>query len=230
MELAPGIVAIGGKSRGYVRAFLVADGTDLTLVDTLATNHHFLVLAAIRRLGRSVSDLKRIWLTHAHGSHLGGAAVLQALSGATVCSHEWEADIVSRDRKSERVPLLPRRPLRAYIPFQLGLALGIDPFKPCTVERFLQDGDQEGGLTVLHTPGHTRGHLAFWAEKHRVLLSGDAIVTWPAFDGGWDSFTLDRRQQRESLRRLAALAPQKVGVGHGEPIRKDAAELLDSLL
>lgn len=230
MELAPGIVAIGGDSRGYVRSFLVADGKELTLVDTLASDHHFLILAAIRRLGRSISDLKRIWLTHAHGSHVGGAAVLKALSGATVCSHEWEADIVSRDRKSERVPLLPRRPLRAYIPFQLGLGLGIDPFKPCSVDRFLHDGDEEGGLTVLHTPGHTRGHLSFWAEKHGVLLSGDAIVTWPGVAAGWDSFTLDRRQQRESLRRMAALAPQKVGVGHGHPITGDAAELVDSLL
>jgi glyoxylase-like metal-dependent hydrolase (beta-lactamase superfamily II) len=230
MELAPGIDAIGERSRGYVRAFLVADGKELTLVDTLAPEHPFLILAAIRRLGRSISDLKRIWLTHAHGSHVGGAAVLKELSGATVCSHEWEADIVSRDRKAERVPLLPRRPLRAYIPFQLGLALGIDPFKPCKVDRFLQDGEEEGGLTVLHTPGHTRGHLAFWAEKHGVLLSGDAIVTWPGFAAGWDSFTLDRRRQRESLRRIAALAPQRVGVGHGHPITRNAAALVDSLL
>jgi glyoxylase-like metal-dependent hydrolase (beta-lactamase superfamily II) len=229
-RLAPGIVAIGGESRGWVRAFLVEYKNELTLVDTLATGHHYLILAAIRSLGRSISDLKQIWLTHAHGSHVGGAAVLQALSGATVWSHEWEADIVSRHRKSERTPLLPRRPLRAYVPFQLGLALGIDPFEPCKVDEFLKDEHEASGLTALHTPGHTRGHLAFWVESQRVLLSGDAVVTWPGFAAGWDSFTLDRDQQRASLRRMAALAPRAVGVGHGRPIKEDAANRVDSLL
>jgi glyoxylase-like metal-dependent hydrolase (beta-lactamase superfamily II) len=230
MELAPGIVCIGDRTRGYVRAFLVADGKDLTLVDALADEHPFLVLAAIRRLGRSVSDLKRIWVTHAHFSHLCGLGALKQLSSATVHSHEWEADIVSGDRKAQRVSIVPRRPLRAYIPFQLGLALGLGNHKPCEVDGVLRDGHEEGGLTVLHTPGHTPGHLAFWSEKHRVLLSGDAIVTWPELAAGWDSFTLNERQRLESLARMADLGPRKVGVGHGDPITKDAAERVKSLL
>ena len=230
MQLAPDIFALGDRTRGRVRAFLVRDGKDLTLVDTLAYEQPFLVLAAIRRIGRSISDLKRIWLTHAHGSHLRGLAELKALSRATVGSHEWEADIISGDRKAQRLALIPQRPLRAYVPFQLGLALGIDPFKPCDVDVDLRHGHEEGGLTVLHTPGHTPGHLAFWSEKHKVLLSGDAIVTWPEFAGGWDSFTLNRDHQHESLVLMAALAPDKVGVGHGDPLTVNAAQRVASLV
>jgi len=230
VELAPGIVCIGDKTRGYVRAFLVADGKELTLVDALADTHPFAVLAAIRRLGRSVTDLKRIWLTHAHFSHLCGAAELRQLTGAKVCSHEWEADIVSGDRKAQPVSLVPKRPLRAYIPFQLGLALGLGDHPPCPVDDVLTDGHEEGGLAVLHAPGHTPGHVGFWSEKHGVLLSGDAIVTWPEFAGGWDSFRLNAVQQKESLRRMAALTPKVVGVGHGDPIMERAAERVDSLL
>ena len=230
MELAPGIDCIGDRTRGYVRAFLVADGKELTLVDTLGDEHPFLVLAAIRRLGRSVTDLKRIWLTHAHFSHLCGLAALKRLSGATVASHQWEAGIVAGERKAQRVSIVPRRPLRAYIPFQLGLALGLGDHKTCEVDFILEDEHTEGGLTVFHTPGHTPGHLAFWSEKHRVLLSGDAIVTWPEVAAGWDSFTLDERQRQESLRRMAGLAPAKVGVGHGDPLTTDAAAIVNSLL
>lgn len=230
VELAPGIVALGDRRYGWVRAFLVEDGTDLTLIDTLGDDHPFVVLAAIRRMGRSISDLKRIWLTHAHYSHLCGLAALQRLSGATVRSHAWEADIVSGERKAQRVPILPSRPLRAYFPFQFGLAFGIGDHKPCPVDDTLSHECEEGGLTVLHTPGHTPGHVAFWSEKHQVLLSGDAIVTWPEFAGGWGSFTLNERQQRKSLECLASLAPKKVGVGHGNPITEDAAERLNSLV
>ena len=83
---------------------------------------------------------------------------------------------------------------------------------------------------MLHTPGHTPGHLAFWSEKHKVLLSGDAIVTWPELAPGWDSFTLNERQRRSSLERMAALAPSKVGVGHGDPIVERSEERVSSLL
>jgi glyoxylase-like metal-dependent hydrolase (beta-lactamase superfamily II) len=229
VELAPGIVAVGDESRGWVRAFLVADGKDLTLVDALADAHPFQILAAIRKMGRSVSDLKRLWVTHAHFSHLCGLAAMKELSGAKVCAHPFEADIVSGDRKAQRVSIVPKRPYRAYIPFQLGLALGLGDHPPCPVDDTLSDGQEEGGLVVLHTPCHTPGHLAFWSEKHKVLLSGDAIVTWPELAAGWDSFTLNERQRQESLRRMAALAPGTVGVGHGDPILR-AAERVNSLL
>jgi glyoxylase-like metal-dependent hydrolase (beta-lactamase superfamily II) len=98
------------------------------------------------------------------------------------------------------------------------------------VDKPLCEEHEEGGLWVLHTPGHTPGHLAFWSEKHRVLLSGDAVVTWPEFAAGWDSFTLNEHQRQKSLERMAGLAPSKIGVGHGEPVTENAAERLNSLL
>ena len=137
MELAPGITCIGEReggslrTRGYVRAFLVEDGSDLTLVDTLGDSHPFLVLAAIRRLGRSITDLKRIWLTHAHFSHLCGLAALKRMSGATVASHEWEAGIISGERKAEHEQRDEGyyRVERAFGSFSRSLTLpkGVDP-------------------------------------------------------------------------------------------------------
>jgi glyoxylase-like metal-dependent hydrolase (beta-lactamase superfamily II) len=230
VELAPGIVAVGDQSRGWVRAFLVADGNDLTLVDSLADSHPFQILAAIRQMGRSVTDVKRIWVTHAHFSHLCGLKEMSELSGAKVCAHPWEADIVAGERKAQRVSIVPKRPLQAYFPFQFALALGIGDHPPCPVDDELRDEQEEGGLTVLHTPGHTPGHLSFWSEKHKVLLSGDAIVTWPEEAAGWDSFTLNEHQRGESLKRMAALSPEKVGVGHGDPIAKRASERVNRLL
>ena len=41
------------------------------------------------------------------------------------------------------------------------------------------DGDAFGPFQVLHTPGHSPGHLSFWWEEHRFLVAGDAVATWP---------------------------------------------------
>jgi glyoxylase-like metal-dependent hydrolase (beta-lactamase superfamily II) len=228
-ELGPGIHSLGGRKGGRVRAFLLEAGGELTLVDTLFEGDGRGVLEAIRALGKSSRDLKRIVLTHAHRSHLGGLAALKRATGATVLGHEWEADIVAGERPAQPVGLRPTRPLRTY-PFQVGIFLNRPKHEPCPVDEGLVDDDQVGPLQVLHVPGHSPGHLAFYWPERGLLLSGDAVATWPRFEGGWPAFTLNPEQHAESLRRLAALEAPIVGVGHGEAITVDAPARLHSLV
>jgi len=226
-ELAPGIHSLGHGKGGHVHAFLLEDGGELTLVDTLFENDGRLVFDAIRALGRSPADLKRIVITHGHRSHLGGLAALKRASGATVFAHEWEADIVSGDRRAQPVPLSPR-PVK-LIPFRLGLWLNRPKHTPCPVDETVEEGDAVGPLQVLHARGHTPGHLAFHWPERSFLIAGDAIATWPDFSAGWKGFNLDLKQHAESLRRLASLEPRIVGVGHGDPITQDAPGRVHSL-
>jgi len=85
--LAPGVHSLGGTKGGRVRAFLVEGAGELTLVDTLFPGDGGEVLAAVRSLGKSPRDVKRIVLTHAHRSHLGGLAALKRETGAQVLAH-----------------------------------------------------------------------------------------------------------------------------------------------
>jgi Metallo-beta-lactamase superfamily/Histidine kinase len=87
IELAPGVHALGHGAGGRVRALLIADGGELTLVDPLFERDARLVREAIHALGRTPSDLKRIGITHTHRSHLGGLAELKHRSGATAYAH-----------------------------------------------------------------------------------------------------------------------------------------------
>ena len=231
-QIAPGVYSMTQNKGGHVRAFLLDSGTDLTLIDTLFDTDARQVLERIGSIGRSIQDLKRILLTHGHRSHLGGLATLKRLSGATVYSHEWEADIIAGERTAQPVTIIPMRPLgnywRVYY-LQFGAALGRGKHPPCTVDSTLDDGDTVGPVRVLHTPGHTPGHLAFWWPEHRVLFAGDAIVTYPVFEAGWPAFNLNPTQQRNSLRRMADLGAEVLAVGHGEPITAGATQRVLSL-
>jgi glyoxylase-like metal-dependent hydrolase (beta-lactamase superfamily II) len=228
-ELAPGVWTLGTKKGGHVRAFLVDDGHELTLIDTLFENDARLVLAALRSVGRQPGDLKHIAITHAHRSHLGGVAALKQASGATVYSHEWEADIVTGDRKAQPVTLRPMQSIR-ILPFQIGIFLGIPKHRPCEVDQALGEGDRVGPLEVFFMPGHSPGHLSFYWPERRLLIAGDAIATWPEFTAGWKAFNLNPEQQEESVKRMAALDAAVVGVGHGDPIVDDAADRVRSLV
>jgi glyoxylase-like metal-dependent hydrolase (beta-lactamase superfamily II) len=100
----------------------------------------------------------------------------------------------------------------------LGNNLNISKHRPWTVDQFIHEGDQIGPLTVVHSPGHSPGHLAFWWAEKKALFVGDAIVTWPRFELGWRGFLLNPTQHRQSVRRLAEFDAEVMCTGHGEPI------------
>jgi glyoxylase-like metal-dependent hydrolase (beta-lactamase superfamily II) len=214
---------MGQSQGGYVHAFLLDDGEKgLTLVDTLFSTDAHIILAQVESIGKQIRDIQHIILTHAHRSHLGGLARLKELSGAVVYAHEWEADIISGDRGPQPVSFRPYRPYRAY-PLQVGLNLNIARHVPLKVDQYVHQGDRIGPLQVIFAPGHSPGHLAFYWEDKRLLITGDAVCTWPSFTLGWKGFTLNPKQFRQSLFRLAELEADALCVGHGEPIQSGGA-------
>jgi len=227
-ELAEGVYGLGHGKGGHVHAFLVDAGGELSLVDTLFEGDARLVVDALRRLGRAPSDLKRIAITHDLRSHLGGLAALRRLCGARVYAHVWEADIVAGERRAQAVSILPQQSLK-LLPFQLGLWLDRPRHVPCPVDAALADGDAFGPFEVLHAPGHSPGHLAFWWPERRFLIAGDGIATWPGLCAGWKAFNLNHAQHKVSLGRLAALDATVVGVGHGDPITTGGKAELEKL-
>ncbi len=93
------------------------------------------------------------------------------------------------------------------------------------VSRPLDEGDVVAGFKVLHVPGHSRGHVAYWRESDRALVLGDVLNNMDVVTGRRGLrepkriFTPDPAQNRESARRLAALEPSLVCFGHGPPLR-----------
>ena len=91
------------------------------------------------------------------------------------------------------------------------------------------------GWTVIHTPGHTPGHVSFFREADRCLIVGDAFCTTkpesffdaaitqqPELHGPPAYFTSDWNAARESVQRLAEMEPAIVAPGHGQPLRGES--------
>lgn len=95
---------------------------------------------------------------------------------------------------------------------------------PHPVARRLEEGDEIAGFRVLHVPGHSPGHVAYWRESDRVLVLGDVLNNVDVSTGRRglrepkEIFTPDPARNRESARRLAALEPALVCFGHGAPL------------
>ncbi len=87
------------------------------------------------------------------------------------------------------------------------------------------------GWKLLHTPGHTPGHVSLFRESDGTLLVGDAFRTTPAesffaanftqraeLHGPPSYFTSDWESAKVSVRKLSALEPRTVVPGHGKPL------------
>lgn len=226
---------------GRVHAYLLEEDDGLTLVDALSGADGAVILAALGRIGRAPGDLKRILLTHAHRSHVCGAARLRELSGAAIHASPFEASVMAGERPSAPIGFRPRRPLRVYH-LQAGLTLGyyverawrrvaLFANPPFEVDREIRHGDTVGALQVVHTPGHTDGSVSFYWPSERALFTGDVLVTWPRLEAGWRGLTTDPERNRRSLSELAMVGDVEwIGTGHGPPLVQDAAAAVRDLL
>jgi glyoxylase-like metal-dependent hydrolase (beta-lactamase superfamily II) len=144
-------------------------------------------------LGEALTDghaqLGDVLVTHAHPDHASGARAIAAVhSGARFLKYLWPEADATYD-----VPWQP-----------------------------LNDGDRvkagSDWLVVLHTPGHSPDHIAFWHEATATVFSGDLVaqgssVMIHASGGG------DLAQYLESLERIRALNPARLLPAHGPEIQ-----------
>ncbi len=82
----------------------------------------------------------------------------------------------------------------------------------------IDEGDAIRGLRILHTPGHTPGHLSLLSGSG-VLLPGDLFGTnHQGVTRAPAAFTADAEEAERSIHRLAALNAVRVLPAHGPEI------------
>jgi hydroxyacylglutathione hydrolase len=113
-------------------------------------------------------NLKAISLTHAHLDHVGGTSALH--------KEFPDAEIIIHKEDEEMYYSLPSQPLMLGIPAVHLKELGFEFEVPPKVTRNWRDGEefQLGNLsfTILHCPGHTRGHVE---HEHKRIFVGDCL-------------------------------------------------------
>ena len=219
IELAPGVWRVPTAPRDLVNTFVfVEDDGQVTLVDAGTKRAPKKVMAGLAHIGAAPDDVTRLLVTHAHPDHVGGLSGLRGRTGATVAVHERDAAYV-REGKG---PVLDHSTLGGRLMRRKGKSA------PTPVDDELVDGqvlDVARGLRVLHTPGHTPGHIALLHEPSRVLITGDSVwnafnrMRWPA---GW--LCTDAALNRRTASALADADYDVAAFTHGPEIRDRARE------
>jgi glyoxylase-like metal-dependent hydrolase (beta-lactamase superfamily II) len=218
MSLTPLAPKLHQISLGFVSTYLIESDDGLMLVDTGISGSETKILADIQALGKQPGDLRHIVITHLHGDHTGGLAALQQTTGAAIYAHALEAPAI-RTGQAMR-PIQPGPGLMSKLMVRSMMRSPSPNLPAVPVEHELQDGGLlPGGWQVIHTPGHTIGHISL--KRDDILILGDAATQWLRL--GEPPLFEDYAEALHSLRKLASLDFEMACFSHGKPILTGAA-------
>jgi len=166
MQVAPGIHRL---TQGVVCFYLIEDGGKLLLVDAGAPKDWDVLVRGIAALGRRLTDLDAVLLTHAHSDHTGFAERARTTAGAPVWIHQADAVAAKtgkggkNDGKATAYLLRPEFYRTVFSLARRG-ALKIVPIHEVSTFADGERLDVPGQPRVVHAPGHTEGSAALLLE------------------------------------------------------------------
>ena len=187
-------------------------------------------------LGQLDGDVVRIFITHMHPDHVGGAEAAAEATGAPVIqgrldyaqcervwgSNDWPERIAEWFGMHGVPPAVSEELIESGHVFADFVRFAWNP-------TLVEPGDEIDGWRVLATPGHADGHLSL--HRGDVLIAGDTLLTpiTPAIGLYPESRPDPLGDYVDTLAHLAELEPRVSYGGHGVPIGNPAERCAETL-
>ena len=220
MKLAPHLHRLGND---IVASYLIDVPEGITLIDAGLPGHWNDLKAELAEIGRPMSDIRGLVLTHGDSDHIGFAERLRREAGVPVFIHAADAHRVRTGEK----------PKTAMGPARLGATLGFFAYgirkkalRTHHVSEVVEvaDGDVlalPGAPVIIGMPGHSPGSIAVHVPVADAVFVGDALTTRHVLTGRTGAqpapFTDEPDTAMSSLDRLAGVSASWVLPGHGAP-------------
>jgi len=228
MKLAPHLHRLGND---IVASYLIDLPEGITLVDAGLPGHWNDLQRTLAELGRPLSDIRGLVLTHGDSDHIGFAERLRSEADVPIFIHSADAHRV-RTGEKPKTPIGPARvgPLLGFLAY--GVRKNGLRTRHVTDVMTVADGevlDLPGSPVIIGMPGHSPGSIAVHIPAADAVFVGDALTTRHVLTGQVGPqaapFTDEPTEAIASLDRLAAVSASWVLPGHGAPWRGSPADI-----
>lgn len=226
----------------FTNTYLVEGGDSIMIVDSGLPASQHRISSAVRTLGYGPGSVSAIVLTHGHFDHVGTAAKLRTEFRAPVLAHPADHYIAAHpyryahERSRWTYPLRFPASLRSLGAMTMAGALlvrGVGDVRELGPD---SGEDLPGNPQLLHTPGHTAGHVALHFPDRGALICGDSVVTFNPYTGHRGpqivsgAATADSAVALASLQTLAETGAPVLLTGHGDPWTDGAEAAVEQAL
>ena len=215
-RVATGVWLVRGGLTRSMNVYLIEDGDHAVVFDAGEKGMTGAIVAAAAPLG----GIARVVLSHGDTDHRGAAPALAAVAPVQ-CHPDAVAEAQgSGGRSYWQMEFLPPavRVLHGF------LHEHVWDGGPVSIAGTVREGDEVAGFEVVELPGHAPGLIGLWRPVDRVAIVSDCVYAtsmWGRPAGPHvplGAYNLDTARARASLRKLAALDPALVCVGHAGPL------------
>ncbi len=221
---------------GVINPLIVWDEKDVVLFDAGLPGMATMFRETAADSGVPFDRLNRILITHSDIDHIGSLSQIihEAGSGITLMAHNEERPYIECELPPVRVKQMESS-LASMTGAERGQVLTITEklkknyrvFK-ANVDITIEDGEVLpfcGGITCIHTPGHTPGHMSYYLEKLKLLIVGDIIqLTDGTLEKCPDFTILDKEAVTASLKKLCQYKIETVVCYHGGLFHGDVSQ------
>lgn len=198
----------------YYYPVIAHDEENLVIIDTGYPLHINLIMEAAQQCGYRLENTSAVIITHQDIDHIGCVKeILEMAPKAKTMAHEEETAYIDG-----RLTPIKLQALDQSHPFYIKLKAGFEN-RRIKIDRELKDGDFLpicGGLEIIHTPGHTPGHICIYVREDKVLIAGDAMnEEGNKLTGANPQHTFDMEQADESVRKLHGFDIETILTYHG---------------
>jgi glyoxylase-like metal-dependent hydrolase (beta-lactamase superfamily II) len=166
---------------GFISYIVEEKENDLTLIDTCFKSELPTLEKYVKNAGYELKQIRRIILTHLHPDHVQATNELRkkVAKDVKIYAHWIDASYLSQSPIYHGPPS-HEQIKELYGKFEVKMEdlpkrFGSMRVDPIHTDEQIQDGDAIGSLKVIHTPGHTPGHISLYSEKHRIIFGADFL-------------------------------------------------------
>ena len=203
MEIAKGVEMLQLEFQEFIiHPILLWDDERAVLIDTGFPGQIEDIQVEMEKVGVSFDKLKVVILTHQDIDHIGSLPELlqRCRSNIKVYAHELDKPYIEGD-----LPLLKD--------------VHVENPPKGKVSDTVIDGQELpycGGILILHTPGHTPGHISLYLKQSKILIAGDSMYSVNGMLGGIHALTtLNIMEAQQSLKKYLNLDIESVVCYHG---------------